>query len=513
MSNNKRKRGFTLIEIIICITLLAMIGLISVVSLKKEDSSLPDHSKDREELEIVVDLINKRFENSNQFNKYDSTEYSTSDSSLSTTFFCISKQTIIEMGVMDETSETLVSIPDDQYIKVEKDSLGNLDLVYPVNVDDCKYYVANVSSVSGGSGSITGGTTDDSYELSQTFSEVSENKYKMEINFSKDIYREEITPLYVLFVLDISGSMISNDRNGDAKTAIKNFGENILSTISYANIGFLPFGSWACPQSFNDISWTNSCLNNGVDCWTDDISAFKNKVTAINYSTSCGNSNTYSDAYDKILNTYDVGTLNSDSMVYVVLFSDAGDDQDCDASFNYDYAVNKIPPKVDKFIFVAYTPGNRNCLSTFSTDINKKYPGRSLHYLSSSTEVANTLSSISNKIHEETEYKNVQISIEIDKEYFKIEADSSWNVNHTTNVLTKTIDFSTFMGESLETNLNFDIVYNAKTNVNSYSEEVAIIKSFELKFEKKDGTFETVSLSASDLPKSSITTSEHSVVN
>ena len=69
------------------------------------------------------------------------------------------------------------------------------------------------------------------------------------------------------------------------------------------------------------------------------------------------------------------------------------------------------------------------------------------------------------------------------------------------------------MGESLETNLNFDIVYNAKTNVNSYSEEVAIIKSFELKFEKKDGTFETVSLSASDLPKSSITTSEHSVVN
>ena len=501
MSNNKRKRGFTLIEIIICITLLAMIGLISVVSLKKEDSSLPDHSKDREELEIVVDLINKRFENSNQFNKYDSSEYSTSDSSLSTTFFCISKQTIIEMGVMDETSEALVSIPDDQYIKVEKDSLGNLDLVYPVNVDDCKYYVANVSSVSGGSGSITGGTTDDSYELSQTFSEVSENKYKMEINFSKDIYREEITPLYVLFVLDISGSMISNDRNGDAKTAIKNFGENILSTISYANIGFLPFGSWACPQLFNG--------NN----WTQDVSAFKQKVTAIQYRHSCGNSNTYSDAYANILNTYNVGTLNSDAMVYIVLFSDAGDDEDCDANTNYDYVVNQISPKIDKFIFVAYTPGNKNCLSTFSEDINKKYPGRSLHYLSSSTEVANTLSSISNKIHEETEYKNVQISIGVDKEYFKIEADSSWNVNHNTNVLTKTIDFSTFMGESLETNLNFDIVYNAKTNVNSYSEEVAIIKSFELKFEKKDGTFETVSLSASDLPKSSITTSEHSVVN
>lgn len=494
-----KKKGFTLIEIIVCVCLLSLIAGIGIVSMKKNDE--PVLSKEEQTFNSALDVLSSRLENSNKIKSYESSNFRESDPAFKSTFFCLTKETILNSGILPEDNDILLNLSDDAFVKVEKDSLGNIDVVYPVNVDDCKYYIANISSISGGSGGITGGTAEDSYELSQTFSEVSNNKYKMEINFSKDIYREEITPLYVLFVLDISGSMLWNDSTGAAKTAINNFGENILSTISYANIGFLPFGTWACPQLFNG--------NN----WTQDISSFKEKVSAIKYYYSCGLSNTYSDAYDKILNTYKVATLNSDAMVYIVLFSDAGDDEDCDAYKNYNYVVNQIAPNVDKFIFVAYTPGNKNCLSTFSTDINKKYSDRSLHYLSSSSEVSTTLSTISNKIHEETEYKNVQISIEIDKEYFQIEADSSWDVDHTNNTLTKTIDFSTFVGEELETNLNFDIIYNAKSNVNSYSDEVAIIKSFILRFEKKDGTEETVTLSEADLPKSSISTTEYSVVN
>lgn len=285
-------------------------------------------------------------------------------------------------------------------------------------VGNCRYYIANVSSVDGGNDSISGGTYNDSYELTQKF---------------------------------------------------------------------------------------------GDSYWTNDIGVFKQRVKNVVYNGS----NFYNRAYEFIISEsiYDVSKLSEEGIVYIVLFSDAGDGPNCYTSDNRDYVVNKISSNVDKFIFVAYTPSNKNCLSNFSSEINELYTDRSLHYLSTSSNVDDILSTISNKIYEETEYNNVEISIEIEKEYFKIEADDTWIVNYNTNTLKKIIDFSSFLNEELVSNLNFEIVYDETTKIEENKEGVAIIKNFVLKFLKKDGTVEIVQLEQSKLPKSSITTTEYSVVN
>ena len=63
-----KKKGFTLVEIIISLVLIILIGTITIVSLKKDDTDTTDKSK--EELETAVDIVGSKLESSSSLKSF-----------------------------------------------------------------------------------------------------------------------------------------------------------------------------------------------------------------------------------------------------------------------------------------------------------------------------------------------------------------------------------------------------------------------------------------------------------
>lgn len=504
----KKRNGYTLIEVIVCVLLIAIIGTVFTVTLnKKKDND--DTTKEQKEEEIfreAIDVLSSNAITAGEFSTYTSTDIDESNYDDIYTFFCLSKNRIIKEGLLPENNEILEGLNDSKYLKVSKNNLGEIKYSKNVSEEECKYYIANLSTINNGGSGDFSTSGDDSYGLKQTFTkkEGVDNQFQVGINFTKELYKEEITPLDVIFVLDISGSMSSNDRAGNAKTAISDFGSEILN-IDSSKIGFLPFGTNSCPTNFTNYS--------GNSLWTTDKEEFKSKVNRVRYdgSTCGGVSNSYNKAYDDIINRYKVEDLHEKDLVYVVLFSDAGNGPTCYTPENSNYVVNRISPYVDKFIFIAYSPGT-TCMKDLSVDVNKKYPDKSLYRLSDSSDVNKILTEINNKIQEETQYKDVIISIKINEE-FSVVADGDWERGEQINTISQKINFETGE-EELERDLEFDILYNPKNLINkSENKDVHIIESIQLLFTKKTGDSENISISQDKLPQTTIITNEKSVIN
>ncbi len=493
-----KKKGFTLIEIIISLVLLILIGTITIISLRKNEDD--DQEKYKEDVKNAVHVIESKLESDGTLNSFINTDSGHVGDEV-TEFYCFKKETIIKEGLLDENNEFINNMSDDEYLYIEKDGVGSYKIDYAVSIDKCKYYIANIESISGdGDDEFTGGEEDDTYAIKESFNKVEDNRYQMKINFTKEVYNEEISPLYVIFVLDTSGSMSWNDSSGLAKTSIKTFGEDILNNIVNSKIGFLPFANNANPKKF------------GSSYWTTDVSTFKNSVDSVRYTGS----NYYNLAYNSIVNDYinnEDEEVEENAMVYVVMFSDAGDGPTCYTTANQNLVVNNVAPLVDRIIFIAYNPGSVYCLSNISNAVNSRFPGLSTHLFSNNSDVDTVLEGVSNTVKEETQYKNVKISVQVDEEYFSILVDDTWDLDVDTNTISKEIDFSSLEVDILETELSFDIVYNAKSNINAYTDEIPIINSFILEFEKKDGTKETIPLDVSKLPISKIQTTEKHVIN
>lgn len=493
-----KKKGFTLIEIIISLVLLILIGTITIISLRKNEDD--DQEKYKEDVKNAVHIIGSKLESDGTLNSFTNTDSGHVDDEV-TEFYCFKKETIIKEGLLDENNEFIKNMSDDEYLYVEKDSVGSYKIDYSVSIDKCKYYIANIESISeGGDDEFSGGETDDTYAIKESFNKVEDNRYQMKLKFTKEVYSEEITPFYIIFVLDTSGSMSWNDSSGLAKTSIKNFGEDILSNIPNSKIGFLPFANNANPKKF------------GSSYWTTDVSTFKTSVDSVRYTGS----NYYNLAYNSIVSDYinsEDEEVEENAMIYVVMFSDAGNGPTCYTTTNQNLVVNNIAPLVDRIIFIAYNPGSVNCLSNISSAVNNVFPGLSTHLFSNNSDVDTVLEGVSNTVKEETQYKNVKISVQVDEEYFSILVDDTWDLDADTNTISKEIDFSSLEVDILETELSFDIVYNAKSNINAYTDEIPIINSFVLEFEKKDGTIETIPLDVSKLPITKIQTTEKHVLN
>lgn len=493
-----KKKGFTLVEIIICLVLIVLIGTISIIYLRK--NKIDKTEKAKKELENAISVISDKLSTTNSLKKYNSNDHIIDDNSVST-YYCYSKSTLIKDGIVPENNEIIKHMKNNEYIYVKQNGLGNYEIDYPVTADRCKYYIASIESISGNDDNeFTGGDKDDRYNLKEKFDKIDNNNYQMKLTFTKDVYSEEVSPLYVIFVLDTSGSMNWNDSSGLAKTSIKNFGTDILNNISNSKIGFLPFATSAYPQKFLNSYWTTNASN------------FSNVVNRVSY----GGDNSYSLAYNSIVKDYLTNRsepLEKNAMKYVVMFSDAGDGPTCYTNNNKNLVVNSIAPLVDRIIFIAYNPGSVNCLLTISNEVNKKYPGVSTHLFSNNRDVDKILENVSNIVKEETKYNNVKISIKVNEEYFSVINNEEWDINYNTNTLSKIIDFSNLKIDVLETELSFDIVYNEKSNINNYEDEISIIESIILEFEKKDGSIETVTIDSTKLPVTKITTKEKSVIN
>ena len=63
-----KKKGFTLVEVIISLVLIILISTITIVSLKKDDTDTTDKSK--EELETAVDIVGSKLESSSSLKSF-----------------------------------------------------------------------------------------------------------------------------------------------------------------------------------------------------------------------------------------------------------------------------------------------------------------------------------------------------------------------------------------------------------------------------------------------------------
>lgn len=138
-----KKKGFTLVEVIISLVLIILIGTITIVSLKKDDTDTTNKSK--EELETAVDVTADKLKNHNSLKQFVAAE-SDGDISETISYFCLTKETLIKEGLITEENEILKNIQPNKYIKVSQDAVGTYVFEHPVTEEECSYLKSEINN-------------------------------------------------------------------------------------------------------------------------------------------------------------------------------------------------------------------------------------------------------------------------------------------------------------------------------------------------------------------------------
>lgn len=237
-----KKKGFTLVEVIISLVLIILIGTITIVSLKKDDTDTTDKSK--EELETAVDIVGSKLESSSSLKSF----VESSDESSITSFYCLKKETLIKEGIITEDNEIIKNIEDDKYIYVEKDQIGNFIIDTNASKEKCSYLESKVTTADAGyeSGPIDntknpdGTFKENGYYLEHSLTpEPEANVYNLEIesfkfNVGKASSKKINTNIYTIFILDGSGSMGKTGYR-KVKEAVKSLYNNMKNDTSLSS--------------------------------------------------------------------------------------------------------------------------------------------------------------------------------------------------------------------------------------------------------------------------------------
>ena len=208
----KNKKGFTIIEVIVSIALLAIVGaLFSITIVKKNNNK---SNTDEEKLKSAISVLSEQLESSNSLNRYVANNLDKAETSQDLSFFCLSKNAILSSGVIDENNSIIKEWNDNKYIKVSKDKTGSISFETNVDKEECKYQKATITNDD--KKEISFGNTDDGddyifdAEIKQSGSvgnmysfNLKDFKYKVKTITSSIIPVD----LYTVFILDGSGSM------------------------------------------------------------------------------------------------------------------------------------------------------------------------------------------------------------------------------------------------------------------------------------------------------------------
>lgn len=493
---NKR-RGFTLVELIVCIGLLAIIGTVIVIKLKPT-TNVPEEDT----LTDIIDTYYYLNQNKNDFKSY----YQNSSDRIS----CLKVQTLLDKGLIEE--KDLKDFNTQDILKIIQNDDGVIKTYTKVSDSqkECNYLVTNMNNdVSNGSISVKDDEDDnENFNITQTIKQNSSDKniFDSQLSFSAKLFEEVVKPVYVLIMLDKSGSMISNDSSRNALKAISSM-VNKVYEIENTYVGFIPFGYHA----------DNFKINNDIWFAKDYKSQILNSVNSIYYVN--GEDNNYYEAYNMAINTYNV-TKMSDYFTYVVLLSDAGNNNNgttCISSANTNNVAATIRNNVTKFIAVAYSPAT-TCLNDIASMKCGTNDNERCYYLSSSSNVETIFDGISTKIKDETQLKSAEVKLTLGK-YFTIDSASidttKMKYNEKDNTLIINYDFTNTGKEDYSLLIDYSLKFLAKNYSNSVvgEQKINILTSIDITINRKTGDSESIHISEDRIPSISVITSEESAIN
>ena len=415
--NNKNSKGFTLVEIIISIALLALIATISIVTFVNNKND-KNYEKAKEELVNAVEVISEVLKDKNNLKIYEDHE------NVKNSFFCFKKETIISHGIVSEDNDILTNMSDDEYIRVEKDELGNYKIKSNASKDECKYLNGTVSNDDSHEKK-DGDLKEDGYQISHPVIDSdrdNENEFIYKVNFdlvTGDFIQRKMN-VYTVFILDGSSSMGTSGFRSARNAAVS------LST------SLINSNNQNIKNYVSGISFSGSCNNSDIDINAITQQTEFKEISLVNndfsFAKDCTHYYEALDAgYKKIRNIEE--NPSEDYMYFIIFLTDGvntGKDYN-DPLQNIKDFLNNGGKEVGKLVVVGFNySGKQEILKNISSDgcvgsVSKCF------YNTSSSNVMQTFNEFYKLIQNEINcyYDKASIEIELADNFYLYKADET----------------------------------------------------------------------------------------
>lgn len=503
-----KKKGFTLVEIIISLVLIILIGTISIISLKKDNDEVITKSK--EVLQNAGEIFIEEAISDKTYKSYNTIEEDIDTGTKETkTISCLSPETLIEKGYLTNDNEYYkYLINNNLYLKVISSSLGSVEYQeIPETEASCYIYKDETSFDAKDEIQSTGNLTEDGYEFKQ-YIEASPNAnnyiYKLDYQFNlKSV--ESITidiPLYVVIVLDESGSM-SGTRWTNAKKAVETLSKKIIGLGTKNKVALVKFG-----KTYNKGSFSHSAI------LAKNISFASSSYTCY----SCGLQGAY-----ELLNASSFNISNKkkeNSNFFVVFLSDGGDNRNTSSRTSYVNKIkNLITDEYGKLITVGYTYSSsilENMASSgCDTTTGKCYYGDKK--TSEIEELFDSLASTMTQIAKCSKYKKAEIIVNLSTNFKSTDVSNPSQIKQIIDMECddSTLEIAPVEIKNIEQNITYNPTASCSEDVCTITENIvdstkgAIINFYDDKNKKVS----SVTLPASQFPSVTLTLRKFSVIN
>lgn len=244
MRKRCEKKGYTLIELLATIVVLGILFIIGMYSYNSYIKRSREKIKEIEVSEIInaAAAYHEEFKNTNKYTSY------VDDGKVKSS--CISVQSLIDMGYykgdVSFLNEKLTR--DNTVIKVkEVNGVANYELITNYTKDkDCIYYDYSSELENNTEIVMNNNDGESDISLSTTIEDNANNKntYVLKLKFSADVYEKIVNysaPVYVLLVLDSSGSMVLNNRYTPAVNSSINLSTQLINNVEDSYISLVNF--------------------------------------------------------------------------------------------------------------------------------------------------------------------------------------------------------------------------------------------------------------------------------
>ena len=528
----KMKKGFTLVELIISISLILIVGVIGISFYLKKDNS----KEENKEKEKVKDSLNVFYQNN-----ISNPEYKSYKSKTGETYSCIRFETLLNDGLVNKDDFKNYNNDDIFIYTIDNEGISTFEKWNDEeNPNACSYYLVKQdsstlvekpeSNIGFKDKSNHDWNAEYSYKVEATDEE---NGFSGNIGFNMDLVQQidEITvhPLYVAVLLDNSGSMSGNGiRNAtNAVTSMISYfkASSISSKIKMAAIAFGSYSS--VTKTFTDVNTLSSYTDLGL---SDSASGGTNCSDALIDARNIFNNVTDSGAVKVavFLTDGDCSSVSSTNSNATLLKDNSGVQL---FSIGYGSYVN---PSYLRSLASIHKSCNTTCTGASCDDVPCYFAAST----SNVSSVFEQLAHISKKKALYNPYDEIEFKLEL-SDYFDFDFDSDWSLSDGEidkegyhyqdkidgKTLTRTI---TITNPDDVTNLDIsDFKYNIKFLSDIYQEKESenievgglktvtlnLVKSLKIKMSGSDISSTEVSVGTDDLPKIKVDLSNNSVVN